>query len=92
MYNSLEKIKLLPSNTLIYCAHEYTKSNLMWALDLKPEDKVLRNKLIEVKQKIAQKKLTIPFELKEEMKINLFLRSKNLKEFIYLRANKDEWT
>ena len=28
MYNSLKRIKSLPKNTLIYCAHEYTKSNL----------------------------------------------------------------
>ena len=36
-------------------------------------------------------KLTIPFELEEEMKINLFLRATNLKEFIFLRENKDSW-
>ena len=29
MYNSLKKIKALPNKTLIYCAHEYTKSNLL---------------------------------------------------------------
>ena len=39
MYNSLKKIKSLPKNTLIYCAHEYTKSNLLWTLDIEPENK-----------------------------------------------------
>tara|TARA_Y100001970_G_scaffold252493_1_gene326353 strand:+ start:743 stop:1483 length:741 start_codon:yes stop_codon:yes gene_type:complete len=91
MYASLEKIKLLPRNTLIYCAHEYTKSNLKWALSLKPKDKDIKNKLLQVEKKIAVNKLTIPFQLDEEMKINLFLRAKNLKEFIYLRTNKDLW-
>tara|TARA_B100000902_G_scaffold363602_1_gene382945 strand:+ start:368 stop:1108 length:741 start_codon:yes stop_codon:yes gene_type:complete len=91
MYSSLEKIKLLPKNTLIYCAHEYTKSNLVWALNLKPEDQNIKNKLLKVEQEIALKELTIPFQLDEEMKINLFLRAKNLKEFTYLRANKDLW-
>ncbi len=91
MYNSLKKIKLLPKNTLIYCAHEYTKSNLLWALDLMPGDQDIKKKLIEVEKKIAFKKLTIPFILEEEMKINLFLRAENLKTFIYLRANKDLW-
>ena len=91
MYASLEKIKLLPKNTLIYCAHEYTKSNLIWALNLKPEDEEIKNKLIQVEKKIASKELTIPFLLDEEMKINLFLRAKNLKEFIFLRANTDLW-
>ena len=91
MYNSLKKIKSLPNNTLIYCAHEYTKSNLLWALDLEPENQNIKNKLNEVEKKIALKELTIPFLLEEELKINLFLRADNLKGFSYLRANKDEW-
>ena len=92
MYASLSKIKSLPSNTLIYCAHEYTQSNLMWALNLFPNDKDIKNKLAEVEKKIALNRLTIPFKLDEEMKINLFLRAKNLKEFSDLRANKDLWS
>ena len=91
MYNSLKKIKILPNNTLIYCAHEYTKANLLWALDIEPEDQNIKNKLLEVEKKIAFKELTIPFELAEEKKINLFLRADNLKKFSYLRANKDSW-
>ena len=91
MYDSLKKIKSLPKNTLIYCAHEYTKSNILWALGLEPENQNLKNKLIEVEKKIALDELTIPFLLEEEMKINLFLRANNLKKFSYLRANKDTW-
>lgn len=91
MYNSLQRIKSLPKNTLIYCAHEYTKSNLLWALDLEPENQNIKNKLIEVEKKIAFKELTIPCLLEEEMKINLFLRADNLEEFSFLRANKDSW-
>ncbi len=91
MFNSLKKIKSLPINTLIYCAHEYTKSNLLWALDIEPKNQNIKKKLIEVEKKIALKELTIPCLLEEEMKINLFLRADNLKEFTYLRANKDSW-
>ena len=91
MYDSLERIKALPKNTLIYCAHEYTKSNILWALNLEPENQTLKKKLTEVEKKIALKEITIPFLLEEELKINLFLRAQNLKEFSYLRANKDAW-
>ena len=91
MYSSIERIKSLPRNTLIYCAHEYTKANLLWALNLKPEDQEIKNKLLQVEEKISLNKLTIPFLLDEEMKINLFLRAKNLEEFKFLRANKDLW-
>ena len=91
MYNSIKKIKSLPKKTLIYCAHEYTKSNLLWALNLEPDNQNIKNKLIEVEKKISSKELTIPCLLEEEMKINLFLRADNLKRFSYLRANKDAW-
>jgi len=91
MYSSLAKIKTLPKNTCIYCAHEYTKANLIWASTLKPEDNFIKDKLEEVEKTIALNELTIPFYLDEEMKINLFLRAENLNEFIYLRKNKDSW-
>ena len=91
MYDSLKRIKRLPGNTLIYCAHEYTKSNLLWAINLKPEDETIKSKLLQVEKEISFKRLTIPFQLDEEIKINLFLRATNLKEFIYLRKNKDSW-
>ena len=60
MYSSLERIKSLPKNTFIYCAHEYTKSNLLWALNLKPKDQDIRNKLSEVEKKLSINELTIP--------------------------------
>jgi len=91
MYTSLKRIKSLPKNTLIYCAHEYTKANILWALNLKPKDQDIKNKLSEVEKKLSLDELTIPFLLDEEMKINLFLRAKNLEEFTFLRANKDLW-
>jgi len=92
MYKSIKKISNLPSDTKIYCAHEYTKSNLLWALNLYPENKLIQKKLLEVEKKMSLNQLTIPTTLKEEMDINLFLRAKNLKEFSNLRAQKDTWT
>ena len=67
------------------------RSNLLWALDIEPKNQNIKKKLVEVEKKIALKELTIPCLLEEEMKINLFLRADNLKEFSYLRANKDSW-
>ena len=91
MYSSLERIKSLPKNTLIYCAHEYTKANLLWAITIKPKDQDIKDKLLQVEKKLSLNKLRMPFQLEEEMKINLFLRAKNLNEFTFLRANKDLW-
>ena len=91
MYKSIKKISCLPYNTKIYCAHEYTKSNLLWALNLYPDNKLIQKKLWEVEKKVSSNELTIPTTLREEMDINLFLKAKNLKEFSYLRAQKDSW-
>ena len=91
MYDSLKKISMLPKDTYIYCAHEYTKSNLQWALTINPNDKFLKKKLLEVEKILFEKRSTIPSILEEEMKINLFLRAENLQEFKYLRNNKDSW-
>ena len=91
MYKSIKKISSLPYNTKIYCAHEYTKSNLLWALNLYPDNKLIQKKLWEVEKKVSSNELTIPTTLREEMDINLFLKAKNLKEFSYLRAQKDSW-
>ena len=63
----------------------------MWAVNLKPKDQDIKNKLLQVEEKLSLDKLTIPFLLDEEMRINLFLRAKNLEEFTFLRANKDLW-
>ncbi len=92
MYKSIKKISSLPDTTKIYCAHEYTKSNLLWALNLYPNNKLIQKKLLEVEKKVSSNELTIPTTLREEMDINLFLRAKNLEEFSYLRAQKDLWT
>ena len=81
----------IKAGNFIYCAHEYTKSNLLWALDIEPKNQNIKKKLIEVEKKIALKELTIPCLLEEEMKINLFLRADNLKGFSLLRAKKDTW-
>jgi len=91
MFKSLKRISLLPIDTIIYCAHEYTKSNLLWALEMSPKNEFIREKLLEVEQKVIHNKLTLPTTLREEMNINLFLKAKNLKEFSYLRAKKDNW-
>ena len=48
MYDSLKKISNLPLDTKIYCAHEYTKKNIAFALSMNPNDMNLkqRNKSI----------------------------------------------
>lgn len=73
MYNSLKTISRLPNNTLIYCAHEYTRSNLKFFKRIFPND-ILINKYYKKIKSYNKYIHTLPSILKIEKKINPFLR------------------
>ena len=91
MFNSLGKLKLLPLETKIYCAHEYTEDNLRWANKLFPKDLSIETRLKDISKKRSNNILSLPSSLEDEMKTNLFLRAKNIYEFTKLRRDKDHW-
>ncbi|MEL6939318.1 MAG: hydroxyacylglutathione hydrolase [Cyanobacteria bacterium J06598_1] len=74
MQPSLAKLRSLPGNTRIWCAHEYTLSNLKFAAAIDPENEALRSRLTQVKQARQQNQPTIPSFLKAEKATNPFLR------------------
>ena len=87
MYNSLKKISALPKETKIYCAHEYTKKNIAFALSLDPDDINLKLR----KALVSNMKNTIPSSLEEELKTNPFLKCTSLEAFKRLRDLKDQY-
>ena len=74
MVKSLNKIRSLPDDTKIYCAHEYTEANSRFANHLTPNDSLLKKKIIEIKKKRLKNIPTIPSTLSEEKKLNPFLK------------------
>ncbi|WP_375751070.1 hydroxyacylglutathione hydrolase [Vibrio sp. HN007] len=74
MFDSISKIAALPDETEVYCAHEYTASNVVFALAAEPDNKQLLNYRDEVQQLRTQQKSTIPTTLHREKEINPFLR------------------
>ena len=74
MYNSLQKLSALPDETEVYCAHEYTSSNLAFALVAEQDNPHLQRYREEVSRMRAQGISTIPSTLKQEKLINPFLR------------------
>ena len=75
MWSSLKKLRELPSDTMIYPAHEYTNANADFALTIEKSNKNLK---IRAKQVLAQRKKglpSIPTTLKEEKLCNPFLRA-----------------
>lgn len=78
MWQSLQKIKALPGDTRIYCAHEYTQANGWFALTVEPENPVLQQRIIEVNQLRAENRPTVPSILQQELDTNPFLREDSL--------------
>jgi len=74
MYQSLEKLKALPDNTLVYSAHEYTLANLKFAQEVEVNNFYI-SEYIEVCQKKVELDLpTLPSSIAIEQKVNPFMR------------------
>jgi hydroxyacylglutathione hydrolase len=74
MVNSLSKLRNLPENTRIWCAHEYTLKNLQFALTVDKNNTDLQNRFAQVKQARTQAIATVPSLLGIEKQTNPFLR------------------
>jgi hydroxyacylglutathione hydrolase len=75
MWNSLKKLRDLPDNTEIYCGHEYTLSNIKFALTIEPNNAALKARAEEAQQEVANRRPTIPTMIGNEKKENPFLRA-----------------
>jgi hydroxyacylglutathione hydrolase len=75
MWTSLSRLRALPPETRIYCAHEYTQSNVRFAVSINPGNAALRAYEAEVTDKRARNIPTIPTTLKLERAANPFLRA-----------------
>ncbi len=74
MYESLEKIRSLPDETLVYCAHEYTHDNLLFAITAEPDNQAIKARLQQVEVLCEHKEDTVPTSIALEKKVNPFLR------------------
>ena len=72
--DSLRKIRQLPPETQIYCAHEYTEANLGFAQWVEPENQVLKHRVGQVQQMRENGHSTVPSTLEIEIETNPFLR------------------
>ena len=74
-WHSLERIRQMPENTLLYCAHEYTASNAKFALHADPDNTELQLYAARVEEKRAKGEPTVPTVLSRELITNPFLRA-----------------
>jgi hydroxyacylglutathione hydrolase len=80
MFAALNRLRELPANTRLWCAHEYTLKNLRVAAVLGVNNPQQHKRLSELEQAVAQAAvrehewMTIPLKIAEEIATNPFLR------------------
>jgi len=99
MFAALQKLGALPDDTRVYCGHEYTESNLVFAAHVEPDNVAVRDKLARVRTARARRaadwhdatpdEMTIPSTIGEERATNPFLRAADAAELGRRRALKD---
>ncbi|MFM7484328.1 MAG: hydroxyacylglutathione hydrolase [Burkholderiaceae bacterium] len=87
MTHSLAKLAALPDDTLVYCAHEYTLSNLRFAVAAEPDNADLASRLAQAQQMRSRGEPTVPSTLGLEKRTNPFLRYREPSVLQTMRAN-----
>jgi hydroxyacylglutathione hydrolase len=102
MYTALcEKLFALPDGMRVFCGHEYTESNLRFAVTIEPDNAAMQEKLERV-QKIRAKaaadwhdaveaEMTIPSTIGDEKATNPFMRAPDAGELGRIRTLKDNF-
>ena len=102
MYEALcEKLAALPDDVRVFCGHEYTESNLRFAVTIEPENKAMWAKLERVQKLRAgaaadwhdatDGEMTIPSTIGEERETNPFMRADSAEELGRIRTAKDNF-
>jgi hydroxyacylglutathione hydrolase len=89
MFAALGRLKALPGDTLVCCAHEYTLSNARFAVTVEPGNAALMARFAEVEAARAAGTPTVPFRLCEELETNPFIRARDVAELAARRSAKD---
>lgn len=91
MWASLKKLAALPDNTAVYCAHEYTLSNLNFARYVLPENVAINERFHRVTRQRQRHERTVPSTIGIERQSNPFLQCKDADAFATMRKQKDSF-
>jgi hydroxyacylglutathione hydrolase len=89
MHDALQRLSLLPEQTSVYCAHEYTLSNARFAVTVEPENEALAARVAEVETMRHAGEATIPTTIALERATNPFMRVSSAQELAARRQAKD---
>lgn len=101
MFAAFRKLGALPDDTRVFCGHEYTESNLVFAAHVEPDNAAVAEKLARVRAIRAGRaadwhdatpdEMTVPSTIGEERATNPFLRAGDAAELGRRRALKDSF-
>lgn len=74
MWASLKKLRALPDDTRVFCAHEYTLANAQFACAVEPDNADLLRRLADVQALRDNGQPTVPSTMADEKRTNPFLR------------------
>ena len=75
LHGSLARLAALPPATQVYCTHEYTMSNLAFAVAVEPGNAALQEHVGRVREMRARNEPSLPSSIEQELRINPFLRT-----------------
>jgi hydroxyacylglutathione hydrolase len=75
MWSSLCKLAALPSDTRVFCGHEYTLSNLAFARAVEPGNAAIAQRIERERAKRVAGQPTVPAVMADERATNPFLRA-----------------
>lgn len=91
MFENMHRFAALPDDTQVYCAHEYTLSNVRFAHALDPSNEAVAARLQAVETLRARNEITLPTTIRLERATNPFMRAASLEELGQRRALKDRF-
>jgi hydroxyacylglutathione hydrolase len=74
MYDSLSRLRQLPADTRVCCAHEYTQDNLRFAWSVEPGNPDLKARIQHTWRERALGRCVVPSSMELERRTNPFLR------------------
>jgi hydroxyacylglutathione hydrolase len=91
MYGNMKRLAALPGETRIYCGHEYTLANGIFALTVEPDNEALVRRVEEVREARERGEVTLPTTIALERATNPFMRASSVEAFAERRRAKDEF-
>jgi hydroxyacylglutathione hydrolase len=99
MFEAMQKLGALPGDTRVFCGHEYTESNLVFAAHVEPDNAAVKEHLERVRalrehaaadwHDATPEEMSVPSTIDDEHATNPFMRAKSAQELGERRAAKD---